>query len=229
MQTLQGYGILFKTVQDLESSPLTGKPGCRILSEAICDVILRDNFTVILTIWVTLQLTWVTMLLFVQCIQIARAITTYESMRGLPEHTAHASETITAAITSGSLSMSGAQLPSGNTGGAHHGHAHREGFLGQWKKLLGLDAFVATAQSEINKGTSQRRRNPYSRGLWMNCQDFWCDPAPIFGKREVGSALLDGEVINYTRMYESPPIMKRQRGRLADEEGLHQSVPLQGE
>ncbi|KAI4141575.1 MAG: hypothetical protein LQ340_007601, partial [Diploschistes diacapsis] len=133
------------------------------------------------------------------CIQIARAITTYESMRGLPEHTAHASETITAAITSGSLSMSGAQLPSGNTGGAHHGHAHREGFLGQWKKLLGLDAFVATAQSEINKGTSQRRRNPYSRGLWMNCQDFWCDPAPIFGKREVGSALLDGEVINYTR------------------------------
>ena len=209
---------------DLGALPVPESARCNLLSEAICRVTLRDNFTVVLTIWTTLQLTWVTMLLFVQCVQIARAITTYESMRGLPDHSSRASEAITAAITSGSISMEGAQLPSGHSEVGHHGHAHREGVFGQFKKLLGLDTFMATAQSEIDRGSSQRRRNPYSRGVITNCRDFWCDPAPIFGKRETGAAMLDGEVVNYVRIYELPPRTKRQRARIGDEEALYQSV-----
>jgi len=46
-----------------------------------------------------------------------------------------------------------------------------------------------------------------------NCKDFWCDPAPYFGKRQTGAAMLDGEVVNYTRMYETPPRMKMTRPR----------------
>ena len=197
-----------------------------MLSESICKVILRDNFTVILTIWAALQLTWVTMLLFVQCVQVARAITTYESMRGLPDHTSRTSEAIAAAITSGSTSMNGAQLETGlgESGHHHHGHAHREGWFGQWKKLLGLDTFMATAQGEIDRGSSHRRRNPYSRGILTNCRDFWCDPAPLFTRRETGAAMLDGEVVNYARMYETPLSMKRQRGRPSDEEALYRPV-----
>ena len=49
-----------------------------------------------------------------------------------------------------------------------------------------------------------------------NCRDFWCDPAPVFGKRELGDAMLDGKVVNYTRMYEIPPRMRR---RVVEEGG----------
>ena len=214
-----------KTV-DLELSPLPGKVECNVFSEAICRIILRDNFTVVLAIWAALQLTWVTMLLFVQCVQIARAITTFESMRGHPEHGSPTSEALTAAITAGSTSMNGAQLETGH--GAynhhHHGHARKEGFLGQWKKLLGLDTFMVTAQGEMDRGASHRRRNPYSRGVLTNCRDFWCDPAPLFRKRETGAGMLDGEVVNYARMYDVPLRTERQRAIFSDEEALYRTV-----
>lgn len=39
-----------------------------------------------------------------------------------------------------------------------------------------------------------------------NCKDFWCDPAPVFGKRENGAAMLGGRVVDYTAMYETPRV-----------------------
>ena len=141
--------------------------------------------------------------------QVARAQTTYESLGGGLHHGTQASQAITSALTTGSTSMEGAQLsnlgagpnpaiPSGR-------HRHKEGCFSQWKRLLGLDTFIATAigGSEGVSG-SRRRRNPYSRGIFTNCKDFWCDSAPYFGKRETGTAMLDGETVNYTRMYEMP-------------------------
>jgi palmitoyltransferase ZDHHC13/17 len=193
----------------LELSPVPEITYCSILSEDICKITLRDPFTVVLTVWAALQLTWVTMLLFVQWIQIGRGITTFEAMRGHPEHT-RTSEVVTAALTAGTTTLEGAQLP--------HGHRHKEGCFAQWKKLLGLDTFMATAQSEIDRKSA--RRNPFSRGVLTNCRDFWCDPAPILNRRENGSAMLDGEIVNYTRMYESPPRMRR-RG---DQQALYESV-----
>ena len=128
--------------------------------------------------------------------------------------------------------MEGAQLPTmhqpggapGAPGAAGHGHGHahgqQEGCFAQWKKLLGLDTFVATAQSGLEGGSARRPQNPYSRGIITNCRDFWCDPSPVFGKRAVGDAMLDGDVVNYTRMYEVPPRMKARRGGGASYESV---------
>lgn len=54
-----------------------------------------------------------------------------------------------------------------------------------------------------------------------NCKDFWCDPAPVFGRRENGAAVLGGEVVNYTMMYETPRIGRLRAG---DSAGAYQSV-----
>ena len=216
---------------DLGSLPSPSSAECNILSESICNVILRDNSTVILSFWSALQLTWVSMLVFVQCIQVARAITTYESMRGIPDRSSNTSAAFTAMVSSGSTTMEGAQLAPNNADQGHHahahpGHSHQGGCFAQWKKLLGLDTFMATAQGEMDRGASHRRSNPYSRGIVTNCRDFWCDPAPLFKVRETGAAMLDGEIINYNRMYEVPPRMKRGPGRLRDEEALYHNIRI---
>ena len=168
------------------------------------------------------------MLIIVQLIQIARAMTTFESMRGRVRHGSQASEAITAALVAGSTSIDGAQLSHTGMGpnpalpsSQRHGHAKREGCFSQWKKLLGLDTFVATASGGIR---SQRRGNPFSRGVMTNCKDFWCDPAPYFGKRENGAAMLGGDIINYSRIYETPPRMKARRSRQDTEGGMYHSV-----
>ena len=169
----------------------------------------------VLLIWAALQLTWVTMLLFVQIVQIARAMTTYENMRGAHHHSGSgAADAITTALTTGSTSMAGAGLSPDGRGPdpavpAGHKH-HHDGCFKQWKKILGVDTFVETAlHKDTNKNT--RNRNPFSRGCITNCKDFWCDPAPLFGGRENGIAMLDGEVVNYTTMYEPPSRMRARR------------------
>ena len=212
---------------DLENLPVPANSQCNVLSTALCGIILRDTYTVVLAIWSCLQLVWVTMLMTVQFIQIARAVTTFESMRGNVHHTSQASEAVTSMMTSGSTSMSGAQLTNTGMGPdpavpGHKSHLHRkEGFFTQWKKLLGLDTFVATAQGSAG---SRRRGNPFSRGIFMNCRDFWCDPAPYFGRRETGSAMLGGDIVNYTRMYETPARMKHRRPREDGDGGMYHSV-----
>ena len=167
---------------------------------------------------------WVTMLLFTQLFLIARAQTTWESMRGHTHHISRTSETITSAVTAGSTTLDGAGLSEpatemgGAPGGAHKRHHRREGCFAQWKKILGLDSFVATAS-----GRASKRINPFSRGMVTNCKDFWCDPAPYLKIRENGAAMLDGEVINYTMMYEVPSRNRTRTGRRA-EGGVYHSV-----
>lgn len=215
---------------DLENSPSPIQTECNVLAESICRIILRDNFTVVLTIWASLQLTWVTMLLFVQLVQISRAKTTYESMRGHTNQNSPLMEATTAALIAGTSSMDGAQLTENESGREYHeahGHAHRrkEGCFSQWKKLLGLDTFVATAHGSLAGGRrSQRRMNPFSRGVVTNCRDFWCDPAPYFGQREVGASMLDGNVVNYTKMYETPPRLKMYRSQHTANEDMYHSL-----
>lgn len=218
--------LLICSLTDLENSPPLTLTDCNVLAENICNVILRDTFTVVLAIWASLQLTWVTMLLFVQLVQIAKATTTYESMRGHHDHSSRASEALTAVMTSGSTTLGGAQLNSVDSQSHGHGHHHKDGYLAQWKKLLGLDTFLATAQDGLEGGRRARRRqNPFSRGIITNCRDFWFDPAPIFGKREVGVAMLGGQVVNYARMYETPQRMAARRSRHSDGDGaLYHSI-----
>ncbi|KAI9803284.1 MAG: hypothetical protein M1825_002075 [Sarcosagium campestre] len=226
------------TLAYLNALPTPESTSCNILAESVCNVVLRDSYTVALMIWTALQLTWVTMLLIVQLVQIARAQTTFENMQAHmhPEDFHNPSSAITTALVAGTASVEGAQLQPGGAGPgpgaeaaaaatsshARHRHPHRhphQGWFSSWKKLLGLDTFVATARGGLDPSSSRRKQNPFSRGMLTNCKDFWCDPAPVFGSRETGAAMLDGTIVNYARMYESPPRM-----RLRDRRDAYQSV-----
>lgn len=195
---------------------------CNVLRPDLCELFNKDSFTIVLLIWTSLQFIWATMLLFVQFVQIARATTTYESMKG-HGHGHGAGDALTSFVTTGSTSMEDAQVTgadAGPTPGTPHHHSRRqqkEGCWTQWKRLLGLDTFVMTALHGSRAGEVQRqaRSNPFNRGIMSNCKDFWCEPGSVFGEKENGEALLGGERVNYTKLYEPPP---RMDGRWAREE-----------
>ncbi|KAL8990873.1 MAG: hypothetical protein Q9177_000572 [Variospora cf. flavescens] len=216
----------------LETLPPPSDSKCNLLSEELCSLILRDPFTVVLAIWCTLQFIWMFMLLVVQSLQIARALTTYESMGGHTHRSSRASEAVTSAITAGTTSLSDASLTNvgmgpdpvvGAAGPPDATHAPKEGCFAQWKKLLGLDAVIATATGR-SSGGRRKRGNPFSRGVVTNCKDFWGDPAPYFGQRENGAAMLDGEVVNYARMYEAPSKMRIRRSGQEQGQSMYHSV-----
>ncbi|KAL2002060.1 hypothetical protein VTN02DRAFT_742 [Thermoascus thermophilus] len=200
------------TFSYIEILPQPTEPKCNILNDVLCSLVLRDTFTVVLDIWITLQLVWVTMLCAVQLVQISRNQTTYENMRGHSIDHAHpSSQAITSALAAGTTSLDAAGLTASGHGpnpalAPGHPHRHRRhGCFQQWKRLLGLDTFFATAQSGFGESSgASRPKNPFSRGILTNCRDFWCDSAPYFGRREPGSAMLGGEAVNYNRMYEVP-------------------------
>ncbi|KAK1958622.1 hypothetical protein LY78DRAFT_372501 [Colletotrichum sublineola] len=153
------------------------------------------------------------MLLFVQFVQVSRAMTTYENMFGIQDGS------LTSAFTSTGtpLDPNHPSLTPPEAAGGHghaHGHKHKGGRLQQWARLLGVDPFIETISGRgAATQTKRRKKNPYSNGCMANCRDFWCDPAPMFGQRENGSAILAGEPINYAAMYESPSLMSINRGR----------------
>lgn len=176
------------------------------------------------------------MLMFVQLVQVSRALTTWENMRGSHGHGhSKASDAITSALTTGTTSRSGAQigdtgmgpdpaLPPTHAPGHNHPH-HKAGCFAQWKKILGVDTFVETALDGVSGNKRPRsQRNPFSNGCIGNCKDFWCDPAPVFGKRENGAAMLGGQVVDYTAMYETPRLMIATRRRGGDNAGAYAAV-----
>ncbi|ORY70034.1 ankyrin repeat-containing domain protein [Pseudomassariella vexata] len=188
---------------------------CTVLSESLCQVLNADPYLVLLGLWVALQLTWVGMLLFVQFVQVARAMTTYENMYGINDGAAMLGHSFTSTglpldpnHPSAAAPPSAADDPLGNrTHG--HGHKHGRGWVQQWSRLLGVDTFIetATGRGAATGKKLRKKKNPYSRGYVQNCKDFWCDPAPIFGRRETGDAILGGQKISWTEMYESPALM----------------------
>lgn len=164
-----------------------------------------DAYTLILAVWISLQLVWVTMLVLTQSFQVSRAMTTYENMTGM-----HLSTPSTALTSTGTpLDPSLASLTaSGDAPSA--ASRHRGGMLRQWSRLLGVDPFIETitGRGAATAKSRRKKKNPYSRGCLANCNDFWCDPAPVFGPRESGSATLGGARVDYTAMYESPTLMR---------------------
>lgn len=152
------------------------------------------------------------MLCAVQLVQISRNQTTFENMRGHAiDRSYPSSQAFASAMTAGTTSMDAAGLSASGQGpnpALARPAPRRHGCLQQWSSLLGIDAFFATARDGLREGPQAARpRNPFSRGLTTNCRDFWCDPAPIFGTRESGAAMLGGEVVNYHDMYEAPTRM----------------------
>lgn len=185
---------------------------CNILSADLCKIINSDSYTTFLAIWISLQLVWVTMLLFTQFFQVARAMTTYENMFGIQDGTAMT------AVTSTGTPLDPNHPSLNATPQAGHHHKHKGGMLKQWSRILGVDPFIetVTGRGAVSTKNKRKNKNPYSRGCITNCKDFWCDPSPVFGQRENGAAVLGGERVDYTAMYESPTLMqltgRRERG-----------------
>ena len=203
---------------DINSLPAPSNVTCNVINDTLCDYASRDTFTLVLNIWITLQLVWVTMLCAVQLVQISRNQTTYENMRGHHiDRSYPSSQAFASAMTAGTTSMETAGFTAAGQGPnpALRGPPaprRKHGCLAQWSSLLGVDAFWTTAKDGLRDGPQAARpRNPFSRGVITNCRDFWCDPAPLFGKRETGSGMLGGEVVNYHDMYETP--MRMHTGR----------------
>lgn len=184
---------------------------CHVLSADLCKVLNVDPYTLVLAGWATLQLTWVTMLIFTQLVQVSRAMTTYENMYGVKS----GSSTTAFTSTGTPLDPNHPSLSTSADAGAH-GHRHRGGMFKQWARLLGVDPFIETVSGRgAATGKSKKKKNPYSRGCVGNCRDFWFDPAPVFGPKENGVAMLGGDKVDYTMMYESPSFMTIAGGRRA--------------
>ncbi|KIW56194.1 hypothetical protein PV05_04872 [Exophiala xenobiotica] len=191
---------------------------CHILGPSLCTFVLRDPWTVALTFWAVLQLVWVTMLIVVQTVQISKNQTTYENMKRheyshdsrplLPQH----ARSITQGASTATSSLNDTAAASTRVDPVPR---RPDGCLTRWKKLLGLDAFLATASDASHGKLQSRNSNPFSRGIIGNCKDFWCDPAPVFGKRKNGEGYLGGEVVDYAHLYEVPLRLRRGAGGMA--------------
>jgi len=160
------------------------------------------------------------MLLIVQLVQITRGLTTYEAMSS-HSHAGHnhsgAGEALSTFVSTGTTSIEAAQLGAGGRGPdpAVQKPPHKpEGACKPWLRMFGVDTFLATAMHGSNAAEVRARdkSNPFSRGWIQNFKDFFCDAAPIFGTRPHGEALLGGEKVDYTSMYELPVGMTRRRG-----------------
>lgn len=171
------------------------------------------------------------MLLCVQLLQVARNLTTYESMRG-HLHGQSPADAVTSFVTTGDTSqdVTGSGAGSGSTNGFGSGQdvgdipkrkEPKASVWQQWKRLLGLDTFVATAMQSSHHD-HQSRGNPFSRGVVTNCKDFFCDGSPVFGRKEGGYARLGGERVDYTRLYEVPKMRYQRSG--GGEGGRYESL-----
>ncbi|KAF3915308.1 Ankyrin-2 [Arthrobotrys entomopaga] len=227
------FGIICYTALayfHISSLPEVSVDACMFIPAGWCQPIWADPFTMYISIWAGLQLTWVTMLFIVQTIQVLRGQTTYENMHG--RHHGHEDRDVSAMVSSmiagGGTSLQGVGLAPGGTGpnpvittpggrgGHHHGHGHgahghrHGGGGGMWNKLLrllGVDTFMATAKDGVadNKHRSRRRQNPWNRGIITNCKDFWCtNMGELFRGGNGGEAALGGQKVDYYTMYETP-------------------------
>lgn len=161
---------------------------------------------------------WGGSLLVVQTVQIGRGMTTREAMRQHKNITP-TGEFVTSVLTSGATSFADASLAE-QGGPSVRGTRRREGWWSQCRKLLGLDVMIAAATGRGADGRSRSRVNPFDRGWWQNYKDFFCDGSPVFASKAVGEAMLGGELVNYTTMFEAPrPRNARNRGYEAVDSG----------
>ena len=189
---------------DLEGLPDVHPASCIVLPVWPCGIFSKDPLIVLLSLWVAVQVTWVTMLVVVQLVQIGRGITTNEAMRGHLGREPAATEVVP---VSGMVAAAAAEQVDAEVSEQRPRNPQRPQettFCTQWKKLFGIDAFLVTARSGLNRSSDQRRDKPFSRGTLRNCADFWCDPAPLLGRRENATAMLDGVIIDYSTLFEPP-------------------------
>jgi hypothetical protein len=214
---LTGIVLLLRlTILHVQLLPqLTPHASCAFafLTPPLCDPLWTDPFTLYLVLWTGLQSSWVTMLLFVQLMQICRARTTYETMtphhhrrRGASSPSSSAAAAAAAAVVvvaAGTASTTSAALES-HARGPDPVVRRDEGWWKTMRKLLGVDVFWnTTAASTRGAAGGRRERNPFSVGVVGNCKDFWR------GEWKMGTVgWIGGRKVDWAGVYETPRLLR---------------------
>ncbi|KAI8059378.1 ankyrin repeat-containing domain protein [Gilbertella persicaria] len=144
-----------------------------LLGSTVCSYFDYDTWTLSLTLWVLIQLTWSMFLLGVQLYQIAVAITTNESanvsrysyMNASP---ANLVSTLPVGVATGTEGSDG---PSTLSTHEVHRHHHHGGFC----PCLQLVAGARALHKARNRPGNTIKSNAFDHGCWNNCLDFWSD------------------------------------------------------
>ncbi|ORZ11159.1 DHHC palmitoyltransferase-domain-containing protein [Absidia repens] len=159
-----------------------GADGTCFLGSTVCGYFQFDTWTVALTIWILIQLSWSVFLMGVQLYQIAVATTTNESANAHRYSYMNQGAGAVAAAGLGGT-MAGTDGPSPTPGGAPHshgGHNHgggAAGFLPCLQLFAGARALHRSRSRQANhqRGGAAASGNPFDRGVIKNCTEFWIE------------------------------------------------------
>jgi palmitoyltransferase ZDHHC13/17 len=195
----------------------------------VCEPLVKDPYTTLLTIWTAAQLSWLSILVFMQYHQLARGITTHE-LSNLQKYgfLGGGSVTIEDRMQEGvSSRLPPIARPDSKPSS-------------RWQKclrILGVEHFALGFRDRRQRAVAQRRgMNPFDQGrVWTNCRDFWAVPAHVndessrgwldnglkingmgFQLGKGGEGRLGGEEVDYFEMWDVPE--KRRKTRASDRE-----------
>ena len=214
---------------DISSITLPVGAECKILPMDLCEPLITDPYTTILTFWTAAQLLWLTLLVVVQYYQIARGITTQE-LSNLQRYGFLGGGNVTAEDRM-QEGVSSRLPPLSKPDSMHSSRFQR------CLRILGVEQFFTTFKDKRKRAVTQRRgMNPFDQGgCWTNCADFWAVPTHLneestrgwlesglhvkglgFQLGKGGEGKLGGDEVNYFEMWEVPK--KRKQSRRVDEE-----------
>jgi palmitoyltransferase ZDHHC13/17 len=195
----------------------------------ICEPLVTDPYTTILTFWGGAQLLWLTMLVVVQYYQIARGITTHE-LSNLQKYGFLGGGNVT--VEDRMQEGVSSRLPP-----IAVNDKPPQGRFQKCLRILGVEQFFTTFKDKRQRADAQRRgMNPFDQSSCLtNCGDFWAVPEHLsdessrgwlesglrirgmgFRLGKGGEARLGGQEVNYFDMWEVPE--KRSKVRRLDEE-----------
>ncbi|KAI8997043.1 hypothetical protein BDB01DRAFT_840561 [Pilobolus umbonatus] len=138
-----------------------------LLGTNVCSYFQYDTWTLSLTIWVVLQLTWSLFLLIVQLYQIAVGLTTNESANANRYGYINVNSPAHAP-----LDIESATIPTeeGNVPGKHAANGH-----GGLCPCLQLVAGARALHKVRRRQGNSTKGNAFDHGCWNNCLDFWSE------------------------------------------------------
>ena len=201
---------------DISSLQLPEGAECKILSMSVCEPLITDPYTTLLTIWTAGQLSWLTLLVLVQYYQIVRGITTHE-LTNVRKYGYLGGSTVT--IEDRMQEGVSSRLPP-----IARASSPPPSRFNKCLRILGVEQFLTTFRDRRRQVVAQRQgMNPFDQGFWTNCGDFWAVPTHVneessrswldnglhlrgvgFQLGKGGEGRLGGQEVDYFKMWEVP-------------------------
>jgi len=191
----------------------------------LCEPLITDPYSTLLTIWTAAQLIWLGLLVVVQYYQISHGLTTHE-LTNLQKYGFLGGGNIT--IEDRMQEGVSSRLPPI----AKTEEPQKTGRLGKCLRILGIEQFFSTFRDKRQRAAVQRQgMNPFDQGsCWTNCSDFWANPGVLNEERDRvwldnglgmkgmgfrlgrgGDAVLGGQEVDYFSMFEVPERRRKTR------------------